>query len=184
MGRPPLSLRDFLERNVTRRENDGQLALFREQLDKSDLLVMMERLAAEVNESARGLVIDVQSYLPPEPLVRSFSFQKGDKDYTLQLESWGPNPEVTFIMRQWRGPLLLSTFGWILRLLGVQEYVMAVKFRSPINAEEVTDADVEEWFMYLISGFNRAFVPVTPRGRLPKLPQSSRRDLPSKMKIA
>lgn len=184
MGRPSLSLWDFLERNVIRTDNDAQLASFREQLDKSELLVMMEHLAAEVNESAGGLVIDVQTYLPPEPLVRSFSFQKGDKDYTLQLESWGPNPGLTFIMRQWRGPLLLSSFGWILRLLGVQEYVMVVKFRSPISAEEATHADVEKWFMYLISGFNRQFARAAPRSCLPKLSQSSRRDVASKMKIA
>jgi hypothetical protein len=168
MGHRPPSLWNYLERRLARRENGAHLALLREQLDKSELLVMMEHIADEVNRRSRNLVIDVQSYLPPEPLVRSFSFRKGDKDYILQLESWGPNPTLTFLMRNWRGPLALSAFGWIYRLFGVDEYAMGVKFTSPLRAEDVTEADVEKWFIYLISGFDRAFVPVRfgPRGFL------------------
>jgi hypothetical protein len=173
MGRRQLSLWDFLEQHLTRRENDAHLALLREQLDKSELLVMMERIANEVNKKARELVIDVQSYFPPEPLVRSFSFRKGHKDYILQVESWEPNPTLVFLMWKWRGPLFLSPFGWICRLFGVEEYVMDVKFRSPLRVEEVTEAEVEKWFIYLISGFDRVSVPIRfgPRRFLTQAPR-------------
>ena len=160
MGHRPPSLWNYLERHLAGRESGAHLALLREQLDKSELLVMMEHIADEVNRRSRNLVIDVQSYLPPEPLVRSFSFRKGDKDYILQLESWGPNPTLVFLMRNWKGPLALRAFGWIYRLFGLDENGIGVKFSSPLQAEEVTQADVDKWFIYLISGFDRAFMPV------------------------
>lgn len=160
MGRRPPSLWSYSERHLARREKNAQLALLREQLDKSELLVLMEHIAEEVNARAGDLVIEVQSYLPPEPLVRSFSFRKGDKDYILQLESWGSNPTLVFLMRNWSGPLALSALGWIYRLFGLDEYGVGVKFTSSLQAQEVTEADVETWFIYLISGFDRDFVPV------------------------
>jgi len=165
MGRRQPSLWNFLELHKAPIDDGARQAWSREQLVNSELLVMMERIADEVNTRARGLVIDVQTYLAPEPLVRSFSFKKGDKDFALQLESWGPSPAVAFIMRQWRGPLLLGPFGWILRLLGVQEYVMNIKYRSPVAVQHVTEAEVEKWFTYLISGFDRAFAPFGFRQR-------------------
>jgi len=41
MGHRPPSLWNYLERHLARRENNAHLALLREQLDKSELLVMM-----------------------------------------------------------------------------------------------------------------------------------------------
>jgi hypothetical protein len=153
------SLWNYLERHLARRENSAHLALLREQLDKSELMMWMVHIADKVNKRARKLVIDVQSYLPPEPLVRSFSFRKGDKEYILQLESWGPNPTLVFLMRNWSSPLALNAFGWIYCLFGLDQCGIGVKFTWPLQAEEVTEADVEKWFIYLISGFERAFVP-------------------------
>jgi hypothetical protein len=163
MSRRPLSLWDFLERHFARRKNDAYLASLREQLDRSELLLTMEGVADAINEKAGDLLIEVQSYLPPEALVRSFSFRKADKDYILQLESWGPRPTLVFLMRQWRGPLFLSSFGWIYRLFGVEEYVIDVTFSSLLRAEDVSEADVEGWFIYLISEFDHAFVPSVPK---------------------
>ncbi len=178
MGHRPPSLWNYLERHLAGRENNAHLALLREQLDKSDLLVMMERIADQVNKRAQDLVIDVQSYLRPEPLVRSFSFRKGDKDYIVQLESWEANPTLVFLMRSWRGPLSLSSFGWIYRLFGLDEYGIGVKFKSSLRAGDVTEADVEKWFIYLISGFDRAFV---PEGAAPTRPLTLASRLPLRL---
>lgn len=163
MSRRAPSLWQFLEHHVNDRDSGRHLALFREQLDQSDLLTTMERIADTVNEKARELLIDVQSYLPPEALVRSFSFHKGDQDYVLQLESWGPTPTMVFLRRKWRDPRLLKSFGWIYRLFGVEEYVIEVSYSSLFRAEQVTEVDVERWFTYLISGFDRVFAPSVPQ---------------------
>jgi hypothetical protein len=162
MSRRAPSLWQFLEHHVHGRDNGRYLALFREQLDQSELLTTMERIADAVNEKARDLLIDVQSYLPPEALVRSFSFHKDNEDYVLPLESWGPTPTVVFLRRKWRVPLFLNSFGWIYRLFGVEEYVIEVSYSSLFRTDLVTEANIEKWFTYLISGFDRAFAPSVP----------------------
>ena len=172
MSRREPSLWQFLEHHVNGRDNRRYLALFREQLDQSELLTTMGRIADAVNEKAGNLVIDVQSYLAPEALVRSFTFHKGDQDYILQLESWGPRPTVVFLRRKWRSPRFLNSFGWIYRLFGVEEYKIEVSYSSLFRAELVTEANIEKWFTYLISGFGRAFAPSVPQdGSIPSTQQ-------------
>jgi hypothetical protein len=157
------SLWQFLEDHINGKDNGQYFALFREQLDHSDLLTTMGRIADAVNEKTGYLLIDVQSYLPPEALVRSFSFHKDGQDYVLQLESWGPTPTLVFLKRKWRNPSLMNSFGWIYRLFGIEDYVIEVSYSSLFRAEQITEADVERWFTYLISGFDRAFAPSVPQ---------------------
>jgi hypothetical protein len=163
MGRRAPSLWQFLEHHANGRDNGRYLALFREQLDQSELPTTMGRIAEAVNDKAGNLLIDVQAYLPPEALVRSFSFHQDDQDYILQLESWGPIPTVVFLRRKWRDPRFLNSFGWIYRVLGVEEYVIEVSYSSLFRAELVTEANIEKWFTYLISGFDREFAPSVPQ---------------------
>ncbi|MGA9471336.1 MAG: hypothetical protein WBV36_02660 [Terriglobales bacterium] len=157
------SLWQFLDHHVIARDTGQQMVRFREQLDQSELLAAMGRIADEVNTKAGNLLIDVQSYLPPEALVRSFCFGKDGQDYVLQLESWGPKPTVVFLSRKWRRLLFMNSLDWVYRCLGVEEYVIDVKFSSLFRPEQVSEADVENWFTYLISGFDRAFAPTVPQ---------------------
>jgi hypothetical protein len=157
--RPP-SLWEFLEHRLVEGKNEAHHALLRERLARSELLTMMDRIADAVNSKAGGFLIDAQSYLPPEALVRSFSFRKAETEYILQLESWGSDPTLVFLTRYCRGPVFVTWFGWICRLFGADEYVIDVKFRSQFRMEDVTEVDVERWFTYLISGFDRAFAPL------------------------
>jgi hypothetical protein len=179
MSRRAPSLWQFLEHHVNGRNNGRYLALFREQLDQSELLTTMGRIAEAVNEKAGDLLIDVQSYLPPEALVRSFCFHKDGQDYILQLESWGPAPTLVFLKRKWRGPLLLNSFGWLYSLLGIEEYVIDVGYSSLFRMELITELDVENWFTYLISGFDRAFAPSVPQeDRIPAAQQLRKQAAP------
>ena len=162
MNRRAPSLWQLLDRHVAPSDDERYLGLFREQLNQSELLTTMQRIAGTVNDKAGELLIDVQSYLPPEALVLSFTFHRNGRDYVLQLESWGPRPTVVFLTQKWRGPVLLNSFGWIYRLFGLEEYVIEVKYRSLFRAEQVSEADVERWFAYLISAFDRALAPSAP----------------------
>lgn len=162
MSRRPPSLWEFLEHQIVEGKNEAHHAHLRERLAQSELLTTMDRIADEVNAKAGDLLIDAQSYLPPEALVRSFSFRKAGTEYILQLESWGSDPTLVFLTRYCQGTLFVRWFGWIYRLFGSDEYVIDVKFRSQFRMEDVTEVDVERWFTYLISGFDRAFVPSLP----------------------
>lgn len=166
MSRRPPSLWEFLDHVLAEKENDAHQVLLREGLARSELLTMMDRIADMVNAKAGELLIDAQSYLAPEALVRSFSFRKADTEYVLQLESWGSEPTLVFLVRRWRGRLFLTWLGWIYRLFGADECVIDVKIRSQFRPNDVTEADVERWFTYLISGFDRAFLPSVPDTRV------------------
>ena len=163
MTRRTPSLWQFLEQDVKGRDSGRYSAIFREQLDRSELLATMGRVADTVNFKAGELLIDVQSYLPPEALVRSFCFQRHGQDYLLQLESWGPQPTVVFMTRKWRNLLCPNFLTWFYHLLGVEECVVDLRHSSLFRAEQITEADVESWFTYLISGFDRAFTPSIPQ---------------------
>ena len=145
------------------RDSNRYSALFREQLDQSELLATMGRVADAVNAKAGELLIDVQSYLPPEALVRSFCFHRQGQDYVLQLESWGSHPTVVFLTRRWRSLLFPNFLTWFYHLLRVEECVVDVRYSSSFRAERITEVDVEKWFTFLISGFDRAFAPSIPQ---------------------
>ena len=163
MSRRTPSLWQFLEQSAMGRDSDRYSALLREQLDPSELLTTMGRIADAVNTKAGELLIDVQSYLPPEALVCSFCFHRQGQDYVLQLESWGPHPTVVFLTRRWRSLLYPNSLAWFYHLLGVEECVVDVRYSSSFRAERITEVDVEKWFTFLISGFDRAFAPSIPQ---------------------
>jgi hypothetical protein len=82
MSDPGPSLRSVLEDlQLTRKDDVDISAAFRAQLEKSELLENMQRISDLVNTEAGTLVIDVQSYLSPEVIVRSFTFKKGQDEY-------------------------------------------------------------------------------------------------------
>lgn len=134
----------------------------REQLEKSDFLESLEQVSAEINARAGKLVVEVQSYMPPEPLVRSFTFKKGDADYVMQVELWEAYPTLVFLTRQWRGILPFRYFGWLLRLFGSDGLVVHVNLRATFPPQDVTREDIEKWLMYLLSGFDRSLLPPVP----------------------
>jgi hypothetical protein len=105
MTRRRTSLWEFVENHFVEKENYARQALLRDRLARSELLIMMDRVAQTVNTKAGTLLIEAQPYLAPEPLVRSFGFRKDDTEYLLQLESWVSGPTVVFLTRNWRGPL-------------------------------------------------------------------------------
>ena len=53
------------------------------------------------------------------------------------------------------------------------------RYRSLFRAEQVTEADVEKWFTYLISGFDRAFAPSLPQGD--GIPSAQLRNRPNRL---
>ncbi len=56
---------------------------------------MMQRIWQLINTEAGTLVVDVQSYLSPEVIVRSFIFKKGEDEYVMQVEVVGTNEKLS-----------------------------------------------------------------------------------------
>jgi hypothetical protein len=163
------SLKPALEElQLTRKDVGATSAAFRDELEKSGLFEMMQRVCQLINTAAGTLVIDVQSYLPPEMILRSFTLKKGHDEYVMQVELVGAKRMVVFLTQE--QPSAFSRFaGWIYGLFGAERSDVNVKLVFEIRPEEVRERDVEEWFMYLMTGFNRRFTPFAPTGRASSL---------------
>jgi hypothetical protein len=153
------------ERGLVEKRQALPLAALREQLDTSALVSSMEQLSSELNREADRLVVEVQSYLPPEPVVRSFTFQRGHEEFVMQVEIWDTKPTLVFLVRKWRGALFRHYFGWIYRTLGLDGFVVEVKFSALFDVADVGEIEQEKWFVYLLSGLDGRYRPTIPAPR-------------------
>lgn len=164
MSKRRLSLREFMEnQNLVQKETALPLEDLRKEIEAGALLKDMERTAAVINQAAGSLLVDVQSYLWPEPLIRSFSVQKRREEYVMQLELWDGQPALTFVLRKARETLLSRFLPWVItHWLGLHEIEVIVKSSSVLNVDLVASRDIETWFIYLLSGFDRSLLPPVP----------------------
>lgn len=158
------SLMEFMEKqNLVQKEPSKPLEDLRKEIEAGSLLKDMERTAGVINQAAGSLLIDAQSYLWPEPLIRSFSVQKKREEYVMQLELWEGQPALTFLLRKARETLLSRFLPWVItHWLGLHEIEVIIKSSSALNADLVTSRDIEGWFIYLLSGFDRSLLPTVP----------------------
>lgn len=138
------------------------LCVHRAYLEDSDLIAALQRLSDAVNEHAGNQVIEVQSGLRHEPLVRSFSFGSGNADHIMQIELWGAQPTLVFLTRKWHAPYLLRPLAWLYSLLGFEAFAVEVKFTAMFEPGEIKIRDVEQWFLYLLSGLHPDSTPSFP----------------------
>lgn len=159
------SLKSALEElELARNEAGATSVAFRDQLERSELFEMMRRVCQLINTAAGTLIIDVQSYLAPEVIVRSFTLKKGRDEYVMQIELVGSRTQVVFLTQ--KHPSGFSRFaGLIYGLLGAEKSDVNVKLAFVIRPEGVRERDVEEWFTYLLTGLNRRFTPSAPTGK-------------------
>lgn len=164
MSKRRLSLMEFMEdQNLVQKAPSLPLEDLRKEIEASALLKDMESTAGVINQAAGSLLIDVQSYLWPEPLIRSFSVQKKREEYVMQLEVWGGQPALTFVVRKARETLFSRFLPWVLtHWLGLHEVEVNVKSSSILNVDLVASRDIEAWFIYLLSGFDRSLLPTVP----------------------
>ncbi len=158
---------------------DCQTSMPREQLRREveggALVQDLERVAKSINQAAGGLLIDVQAYLWPEPLIRSFATQKRGEEYIMQLEMWSDQLVLTFLSHRVRGSVVSRYFPWVFaRWLGLHDLEVVVKSTTPFDRGRVTMRDVESWFVYLLSGYDGSFAPIIPGGTSRALGAGSR----------
>lgn len=164
MNKRRMSLMEYLEdQNLLQKDSALPLEEMRREVEASVLLKNMEGTAGKINQAAGSLLIDVQSYLWPEPLIRSFSVQKKREEFVMQVELWDGRPALTFVLRKARETMLSRFLPWVItHWFGLQEVEVAVKSSSPLNVDLITSRDIEAWFIYLLSGFDRSLVPKVP----------------------
>lgn len=157
------SLWEFLsDSDVLTKSGALPLSLHRARLEDSDLITSLQRLSDAVNDHAGNQVIEVQSGLRHEPLIRSFTYNSDNSDHMMQIELWGAQPTLVFLTRKWHAPYLLRPLAWLYSLLGFDAFAVDVKFTAIFEPDEITIRHVEEWFLYLLSGLAPDSTPSFP----------------------
>ena len=164
MSKRRLSLDKYMQdQRLVRVERKISHEEYRREIENSDFIAELEHTADGINQSAGTLVVDVHSYLPPEPLIRSFSVHQGREEYSMQVEVWHKRLVLTFVLRREKANLFAQFLPWIFaHWMGLHETEMSVAFSSRVEANLVTSRDVEAWFIYLLSGFDGKHTPVIP----------------------
>jgi len=156
------TLWDFLEeKHLTPKVNATQLAQLRSHLERSPVLDKLRETAAEINRKVDSVVIEVHTYLPPEPMVSSFTYTDGNVEYIMQLEVCGSKPSLVFVIRKWRTGFSARIVDWTYSLFDADMSSIQIKAVAAIDPEALTKEDAESCFIYLLSGMRRSDFPST-----------------------
>ena len=160
MANTLVSLKDFLrERRLTRRDDGFLLAQARQRLEESQLLKTMQDICAEINSEAGTVIVDEHHYLPPEPVVSSFAFTRGQTEYVMRLELWRPTPSLVFVTRKWRDTSPNRLFRWFYRLIELEPVSMNLKLSCELGEGHASAEEIRRCFYYLLSGLSRSYIP-------------------------
>jgi hypothetical protein len=155
------SLMEFMrDKNMIGHQPSASQEDLRRQIESGELVRDLERTAKQINQAAGTLMIDAHSFLWPEPLVRSFALQKGREEHRMQLELWNDRLVLRFVTHRARASAFSRYLPWVFaHWFGFHEVDITMNSSTHISAERVHARDVESWFVYLLSGFDRALIP-------------------------
>lgn len=128
-------------------------------VEQSGLMRIMMETCAAINELAGRTIVDVHSFLPPEPILCCFIFVDGGSEYFMRLELQGETPVLEFAERKWRDAVTNDFVRWAHRLAEIEPVTINVKLVQEVQDVQVTAEQVREWFMYLMSGLDRWYTP-------------------------
>jgi hypothetical protein len=154
------SLAQFLKERQLMPANDTfAMERGRERVERSGLLRMMQETCAAINELAGRTVVDVHTFLPPEPILACFIFVEDGTEYLIRLELQEATPTLVFAERRWRDTVTNDFVRWAYRLADIEPITVNVKLIHEIHDDRISAEQVREWFFYLISGLNRSHAP-------------------------
>jgi hypothetical protein len=154
------SLAEFLrERQLIPADDSYSLERGRERVEKSGLLPMMQETCAAINRLMGRSIIDVHTFLPPEPTLCCFIFVEGGTEYLMRLEMRGATPLPVFVERNCRDTVTNDFVRWAHRLAEIEPVTISVRLVHELQDLHVSSEQVRKWFMYLISGMERSHAP-------------------------
>ena len=154
------SLVQFLEEQQLIPMNESQaVERGRKRVEESGLLQIMLETCAAINRLAERTIVDVHSFLPPDPILCCFIVVERGTEYFIRLEVQGETPTLTFAERKWRDTVTNDFLRWAHRLADTEPVTINVKLVHEFREVRVSAEQVREWFMYLVSGMNRSHMP-------------------------
>ena len=135
---------------------------YRLMVDRSRLVERMRATGNAVNsEAGEGLIFE-DFFIQPQPLTCRYVFERDGIESSMSLAILSEGPTLIFSSTK------ASLWGEsIRRCLGqhLQRKRDNVEFQLLINPTNVDNADLQQWFTYLLSGLQHSFKP-TKKNRL------------------
>jgi hypothetical protein len=154
------SLAQFLkERQLIPEDDHYAVERGRERVERSGLLPMMLETCAEINALVGRTIVDVHSFLPPDPILCCFIFVEDGTEYLIRLELQGEIPTLIFSERKWRDTVTNDFVRWAHRIAEIEPVTISIKLVHEFHDIRVSAERVRDWFIYLVSGMDRSHTP-------------------------
>jgi hypothetical protein len=154
------SLAEFLnERNLIIPDEYLEIERARERVEASGIVSMMIETCATINGMVGRTIVDMHSFLPPEPILCCFIFAEEGTEYFMRLELQGTIPTLSFSERKCRDAVSNDFVRWVHRLADIEPVTITVKLVHEFQEVRVSAEQVRVWFKYLISGLDRSYMP-------------------------
>jgi hypothetical protein len=131
----------------------------RERVEASGIVNMMIETCKTINGMVGRTIVDMHSFLPPEPILCCFIYPENGTDYFMRLELQGTLPTLSFSERKCRDTVSNDFVRWVHRLADVDPVIITVKLVHEFEEVRASAEQVQLWFKYLISGLDRSYIP-------------------------
>jgi hypothetical protein len=156
----PASLVEFLsERSLITRDDYQRMEWARKRVEASGIVSLMMETCTTINKIAGENIVDVHTFLPPEPILCCFIYVEGGTEYFMRLELQGAILTLNFAERNCRDTVSNDFVRWVHRLADVEPVSINVRLIHEFRDIRVSVEQVQEWFKYLISGLDRSYMP-------------------------
>ncbi|HTC64598.1 MAG TPA: hypothetical protein VK709_17290 [Candidatus Saccharimonadales bacterium] len=156
----PASLAEFLnERSLITRDDYLRMDWARKRAEASGIVSMMMETCTTINKIAGENIVDMHSFLPPEPILCCFIYVEGGTEYFMRLELQSGMLTLSFAERNCRDTVSNDFVRWVHRLADIEPVKINVKLVHEFQEIRVSVEQVQEWFKYLISGLARSYTP-------------------------
>jgi len=159
-GRDVSSLGEFLhERNLIVSDDILEMQRARDLVEASGIVGMMTETCSTVNRIAGENIVDMHAFLPPESILCCFIYVENGTDYFMRLELEEGVPTLSFAERKCRDTYNIDFVRWVHRLADIEPVTVTIKLVHEFKEINVSIEQVREWFKYLISRLDRAYMP-------------------------
>jgi hypothetical protein len=154
------SLAEFLrQRQLITTDDTYEMERVREHVEKSGIVKMMLETSATINRMVGRTIVDMHSFLLPEPIFCCFIYLENGTEYFIRLELQGAIPTLSFSERNCRDTVSNDFVRWVHRIANVDPVTITVKLVHEFHEINVSIEQVREWFKYLVSGLDRSYMP-------------------------
>ncbi len=135
-------------------ESLADLKILRAQMEECQLPERIRMVVADVNEAAGYHVLELLDFLPPQKTILRISFSKSRTEHVMEMVLRESGAALKFYSRR------KDHSGWARYFPNpARAGNRAVFLELEVAATQILEEDIENWFTYLLSGFDRKFKP-------------------------